>query len=165
MKIRRCGDRCGFKIWRPEGESEDVKIWNKDPKYEDAQMWCRCEDIGYDDLRCEDLRCEGAHTQRRCDDIRYANQLQITHEAKVKVSLRPALLTMSRNSGGRLNVLSQHLLVWTKSHRARFICWILQPWPHTELILATEAHKNQNSTGNPQAPTSQLVSCANASQI
>ena len=171
-KIRQCDwwrsedveTRSGFKIWRPEGESEDVKIWNKDLRYEDAQMWCRCEDTGYDDLRCEDLRCEGAHMRRRCDDIRYDNQLQITHEAKVKVSLRPALMTMSRNSGGRLNVLSQHL-VWTKNHRARFICWILQPWPHTELILATEAHKNQNSTGNPQAPTSQLLSCANASQI
>ena len=44
--------------------------------------------------------------RRRCDDIRYDNQLQITHEAKVKVSLRPALVTMSRNSGGRLNTLS-----------------------------------------------------------
>ena len=38
----------------------------------------------------------------RCDDIRYDNQLQITHEATVKVSLRPALVTMSLNSGGRL---------------------------------------------------------------
>ena len=74
-------------------------------------MLRRREDIGYDDLRCEDLRCEGAHMRRRCDDIRYDNQLQITHEAKVKVSSRPALLTMSRNSGGRLNVLSKHLLV------------------------------------------------------
>ena len=37
---------------------------------------------------------------------RYGNQLQITHEAEVKVSLRPALMTMGRNSGGRLNVLS-----------------------------------------------------------
>ena len=37
---------------------------------------------------------------------RYGNQLQITHEAEVKVSLRPALVTMSRNSGGRLNFLS-----------------------------------------------------------
>ena len=34
--------------------------------------------------------------RRRCDDIRYDNQLQITHKAKVKVSLRPAFLTMSR---------------------------------------------------------------------
>ena len=74
-------------------------------------MRCRCEDTRYDDLRCEDLRCEGAHTRRRCGDIRYDNQLQVTHEAKVKVSLRPALLTLSRNSGGCLNVLSQHLLV------------------------------------------------------
>ena len=70
----------------------------------------KCGDIGCDDLRCEDLRCEGAHMRRRCDDIRYDNQLQITHEEKI-VSLRPALMTMSRNSGGRLNVLSQHLLV------------------------------------------------------
>ena len=74
---------------------------------------------------------------------RYGNQLQITHEAEVKVSLRPALMTMSRNSGGRLNVLSG-----LASHR-------------TYPSLATEAHKDQNSTGNPQAPTLQPVSCPN----
>ena len=49
--------------------------------------------------------------RRRCDDIRYDNQLQITHEAKAKVSLGLAPMTLSRNSGGRLNVLSQHLPV------------------------------------------------------
>ena len=70
---------------------------------------------------------------------RYGNQLQITHEAEVKVSLRPALMT-----GTLADVLTSCLV-----------------WPHTELILATEAHKDQNSTGNPQAPTLQPVSCQN----
>ena len=132
MKIQRCEDKMWFqymKAWRWKWRCKNLR--------KRSEIW-RCADVmqmrRYRIWRSEVWRSEGerAHMWRRCDYITYDNQLQITHEAKVKISLRPALMTMNRNSGGRLNVLSQHLLVWTKNYKARFICWILQPSPHTQ---------------------------------